>query len=88
MRFAPEKCKLEPPRGGRGVKLVRRAGNSLPEAQAKGSPLASGVDPLDAAWGNTCVTVIDGPPWRVTLLACTAHIDGSEVEPGRRPPGI
>lgn len=52
------------------------------------APLAGGVDPLDASWGNTCVTVIDGPPWRITLLACTAHIDGSEAEPGRRPPGI
>lgn len=52
------------------------------------APLGPGVDPLDASWGNTCVTVIDGPPWQVTLLACTAHIDGSDVEPGRRPPGI
>ncbi len=27
-------------------------------------------------WGNTSLTILDGPdPWRVSLLACTAHLD-------------
>jgi len=26
------------------------------------------------AWDNTCVTEIDGPPYTVRLLACTAHL--------------
>ncbi|MCB1744273.1 MAG: hypothetical protein KDK91_28145, partial [Gammaproteobacteria bacterium] len=25
-------------------------------------------------FGNTSVTTIDGPPWRVSQLACTAHL--------------
>jgi broad specificity phosphatase PhoE len=32
-----------------------------------------------ARWTNTCLTVADGPPWTVRLLACTAHLaDPSE----------
>jgi probable phosphoglycerate mutase len=34
--------------------------------------LAAPSDPT--RWANTCVTEIDGPPWRVRLLACTAHL--------------
>jgi len=29
-----------------------------------------------AGFPNTSVTEIDGPPWRITRLACTAHLDG------------
>jgi broad specificity phosphatase PhoE len=25
-------------------------------------------------WTNTCLTTLDGPPWTVRLLACTAHL--------------
>jgi probable phosphoglycerate mutase len=33
-------------------------------------------------WGNTSVTVVDGPaPWRVRLLNCVAHLDGLEAPP-------
>jgi len=35
--------------------------------------LAAPADPT--RWVNTCVTEIEGPPWRVRLLACTAHLD-------------
>lgn len=34
--------------------------------------LAAPADPT--RWVNTCVTEIEGPPWRVRLLACTAHL--------------
>jgi probable phosphoglycerate mutase len=27
-------------------------------------------------WENTSVTIVDGPPWRVRLLNCVAHLDG------------
>jgi probable phosphoglycerate mutase len=39
-----------------------------------------------AGFGNTAVTEIESaPPWRVRLLACTAHLEGEagESEPGR-----
>jgi 2,3-bisphosphoglycerate-dependent phosphoglycerate mutase len=38
--------------------------------------LAAGVDPVKVPIVNTSVTVIDGPPWRVSRLACAAHLDG------------
>ena len=43
--------------------------------------LESCID-LDAvSWGNTALTVLEaGKPWRVTRLACTAHLDGSQAE--------
>ena len=34
--------------------------------------LAAPADPT--RWANTSVTEIAGPPWRVRLLACTAHL--------------
>ena len=36
----------------------------------------------DAAAGfrNTALTVVEGPPWRVALLGCTAHLDAPEQE--------
>jgi probable phosphoglycerate mutase len=37
--------------------------------------LASGERPL--GFGNTALTRIEGPPWTVQLLACTAHLDAS-----------
>lgn len=30
---------------------------------------------LPARWENTALTVVEGPPWRVRLLACAAHLD-------------
>lgn len=27
-------------------------------------------------WGNTSLTILQGPPWQVQLLACTKHLDG------------
>lgn len=35
------------------------------------------------AFGNTSVTEVEGPPWTVRRLACTAHLAGA----GSRPPG-
>jgi probable phosphoglycerate mutase len=44
--------------------------------------LPDGAEPR-YAYPNTCVTVAEGPPaWRITLLACTAHLDGAVVTPG------
>lgn len=38
--------------------------------------------PQPAAWRNTALTVIESiPPWRVSLLNCTAHLEG-ELEDG------
>jgi probable phosphoglycerate mutase len=34
--------------------------------------LGAPVDPT--RWANTSVTELHGPPWRVRLLACTAHL--------------
>ena len=40
-------------------------------------PLAEGVNPLVARWPNTALTVIEHQaPWRVSLLACGAHLAG------------
>jgi len=36
--------------------------------------LAAPSDPT--RWANTSVTELAGPPWRVRLLACTAHLGG------------
>lgn len=35
--------------------------------------LAAPADPY--RWTNTCLTHIEGPPWTVHLLACTAHLE-------------
>jgi 2,3-bisphosphoglycerate-dependent phosphoglycerate mutase len=46
--------------------------------------LACGEHSAPAAWGNTCVTVVEGaPPWRVQRLACTAHLDDDSTDGGR-----
>jgi probable phosphoglycerate mutase len=37
-------------------------------------PLAPGVADNAPPWHNTGVNVIEGPPWRVTLLNCAAHL--------------
>ena len=34
------------------------------------------------AWHNTALTILEGPPWRTTLLACVAHLDGDEASGG------
>jgi probable phosphoglycerate mutase len=34
--------------------------------------LAAPADPY--RWTNTCLTTVEGPPWTVRLLACTAHL--------------
>ena len=42
---------------------------------------ADGIDAAAARWVNACVTEIEavpGPRWRITRLACAAHLDGLE----------
>lgn len=40
-------------------------------------------------WGNTSLTVAEGPrPWRVLLLNCTAHLKGAVTDDIRAPSGI
>jgi probable phosphoglycerate mutase len=41
--------------------------------------LAAPADPT--RWTNTCLTTIEGPPWTVRLLACTAHLSGEGTFP-------
>ena len=38
--------------------------------------------PEIAGWGNTALTILEGPPWKVSLLACTQHLDGLLEEGG------
>ena len=33
-------------------------------------------------WSNTCLTTIEGPPWTVRLLACTAHLEAETLGRG------
>lgn len=37
------------------------------------------IRPPEIRFGNTAVTRIDGPPWEVSLLACTSHLDADQV---------
>lgn len=48
-----------------------------------GAPREAGGRPLE--FGNTAVTSIEGPPWTVRLLACTAHLDGVAPAPDAVP---
>jgi len=46
---------------------------------------ALGVEPARIVpFANTAVTVLEGPPWEVRLLGCTAHLEGEDVEAGAR----
>lgn len=38
--------------------------------------LAAPADPY--RWTNTCLTHVEGPPWTVRLLACTAHLGATQ----------
>ena len=42
--------------------------------------LAAPADPT--RWENTCVTELVGPPWRVRLLACIAHLADAAARSG------
>jgi len=45
-----------------------------------GTPLGEAALPR---WVNTCLTIAEaGPPWRVRLLACTAHLEGGQATRG------
>jgi probable phosphoglycerate mutase len=35
-----------------------------------------------AAFPNTALTILDGPPWRIDLLGCTAHLAGLDAPDG------
>jgi probable phosphoglycerate mutase len=51
--------------------------------------LRSDLDPATSSWGNTALTVIEGdPPDTISLLACTAHLDGSDVADGNQLAGL
>ena len=41
--------------------------------------LPDALRPELVRFGNTSVTYIDGPPFEVTLLGCTAHLDADQV---------
>ena len=40
------------------------------------------ADTVLGGWGNTSLTILEGPPWRVELLACTEHLDGGASDGG------
>ncbi len=42
-------------------------------------PVPESLRPPEIRFGNTAVTLIDGPPWAVSLLACCAHLDADQV---------
>ena len=43
--------------------------------------LGEDMDPKVPRWPNTALTVIKGrAPWRVSVLACGAHLDGDEAD--------
>lgn len=43
--------------------------------------LLNGMDPDPPRWPNTALTVVDAhEPWRVSLLACAAHLDESTAD--------
>lgn len=47
-------------------------------------PLAEGVNPRVPRWPNTALTVIEHQaPWRVSLLACGAHLEGQFSDDSR-----
>jgi hypothetical protein len=40
-------------------------------------------------FGNTALTILAGsPPWGVSLLACTAHLDAEREDDADAPTGI
>lgn len=42
-------------------------------------PVPDAIRPPEIRFGNTAVTVIDGPPWEVSLLGCCAHLDADQI---------
>jgi broad specificity phosphatase PhoE len=42
-------------------------------------PVPEAIRPAEIRFGNTAVTVIDGPPWEATLLGCCAHLDADQI---------
>ena len=72
---------------GRVIEVARRSSPNLAvvtHGLVLQRILAAHLDPppghvIDrTAWGNTCVTQIEGPPWRqVRTLACVAHLTGT-----------
>ena len=47
------------------------------------SLVSTGDPDVRLRFGNTSLTVLEGPdPWRVLLLACTAHLDNEAQEEG------
>jgi probable phosphoglycerate mutase len=46
---------------------------------------ASGEPCTSMRFGNTSLTILDGPaPWRASLVDCTAHLDGTDGRVGAR----
>ena len=75
-----------------GYWLVRSAQGKGYAAEAGGAVRVSEETPF-APWflrfGNTAVTVMaDSPPWSVSLLACTAHLDARSADDTEAPSGI
>lgn len=42
-------------------------------------PVPAALRPPAMRFGNTAVTVIDGPPFAVSLLGCCAHLDADQI---------
>ena len=63
---------------------------AIAEASETGtSPDRAGAAPWLLRFGNTAVTILAGsPPWGVSLLACTAHLDAAREDDADAPTGI
>ena len=51
-------------------------------------PVPEALRPAEVRFGNTAVTCIEGPPWAVSLLACTAHLSADQVTFPNHPRGM
>jgi probable phosphoglycerate mutase len=50
------------------------------------SAAGAGMDGPPISFGNTAVTIIEGPgPWRAALFGCTAHLEGEDADPALGP---
>ena len=49
-------------------------------------PVPEPLRPAAIRFGNTAVSHIDGPPWAVSLLDCTAHLEAGQVTYPNHPP--
>lgn len=61
----------------------------LVERPAVLAPGSYGLDGPPIRFGNTAISILEGPsPWRFDLFACTAHLDGAVADDGSALSGL